>query len=140
MVETDHTTTRGGTDTEHDSDWRRSVGRWVAVQFILVNLLMVQPALAQQSAVCGADKLPGMIEGFFQLTIGIGIIGLAVVWQADSLLEMFTLDPKQKQSLKAHKRSALKSAVVLVALGPLYTVAGSTMGLPLAECVDLVPW
>lgn len=29
---------------------------------------------------------------------------------------------------------------VVVVLGPLYTVAGSMMGLPLAQCVDLVPW
>jgi hypothetical protein len=81
-----------------------------------------------------------MIEGFFQLTTGLGIVGLAVVWQADSLIEMFTLDPEKKKGLKIHKRSAMKSAVVLVILGPMYTVAGSMMGLPLAQCVDLVPW
>jgi len=108
-----------------------------------LSLIAVEPALAQQtsqSAVCSADNLPGMIEGFFQLTTGLGIVGLAVVWQADSLIEMFTLNPDQKKGLKRHKRSAMKSAVVLVILGPLYTVAGSMMGLPLAQCVDLVPW
>ena len=102
--------------------------------------LIVHPVAAQSTAVCNADKLPGMIEGFFQLSIGLGLIGLAVVWQADSLIEMFTLNPEQKKSLKRHKRSALKSGIILVALGPLYTVAGTTMGLPLADCVDLVPW
>lgn len=107
---------------------------------ILGVLFVVQPVAAQSTAVCSAEKLPGMIEGFFQLSIGLGLIGLAVVWQADSLLEMFTLNPEQKKSLKRHKRSALKSGVILVALGPLYTVAGATMGLPLADCIDLVPW
>lgn len=107
---------------------------------VLGVLVCVQPVAAQSSAVCGADKLPGMIEGFFQLSIGLGLVGLAVVWQADSLLEMFTLNHEQKKSLKRHKRAALKSGVILVGLGPLYTVAGATMGLPLAECVDLVPW
>lgn len=53
---------------------------------------------------------------------------------------MFTVNPEQKKGLKQHKRTALKSAVILLVLGPLYTVAGSTMGLPLADCVDLVPW
>jgi hypothetical protein len=81
-----------------------------------------------------------MIEGFFRLSAGLGIVGLAIVWQADSLAEMFTLNPEQKKGIKRHKRSALKSAVILVALGPLYTVAGGMMGLPLARCVDLVPW
>ena len=81
-----------------------------------------------------------MIEGFFQLTTGLGIVGLAVVWQADSLIDMFTLNPEQKKGLKRHKRSALKSTIILVTLGPLYTVAGSMMGLPLADCVNLVPW
>ena len=114
--------------------------------FFTISALLiatVEPALAQetsQSAVCSADNLPEMIEGFFQLTTALGIVGLAVVWQADSLIEMFTLNPDQKKGLKRHKRSAMKSAVVLVILGPLYTVAGSMMGLPLAQCVDLVPW
>lgn len=107
---------------------------------VLVSLLAVEPALAQDNAVCSAEGLSDMIEGFFQLTTAIGLIGLVVVWQANSLAEMFTLSPDQREGLKRHKRRALKSAVVLVVLGPLYTVAGSMMNLPLADCVDLVPW
>lgn len=117
---------------------RRHLGTVAAVVF--GSLLLVQPAAAQSSAVCSADKLPSMIEGFFQLTTALGIVGLAVVWQADSLMEMFTLSPDRKKGLKRHKRTAMKSAVILVVLGPLYTVAGSMMNLPLATCVDLVPW
>ena len=114
--------------------------RQTVLAVVLVSLIAVQPVVAQDNAVCNADNLPSMIEGFFQLTTGLGIVGLAVVWQADSLIEIFTLNPDQKKGLKRHKRSAMKSAVVLVVLGPLYTVAGSMMGLPLAQCVDLVPW
>ena len=122
---------------------RSAVGLKFPLTIAVLSLIAVEPALAQQtsqSAVCSADNLPGMIEGFFQLTTGLGIVGLAVVWQADSLIEMFTLNPDQKKGLKRHKQSSMKSAVVLVILGPLYTVAGSMMGLPLAQCVDLVPW
>ena len=111
-----------------------------ALVMVSLSLFAVEPAAAQSNAVCSADNLPSMIEGFFQLTTALGIVGLAVVWQADSLIEMFTITPEQKKGLKRHKRSAMKSAVVLVALGPLYTVAGSMMGLPLAECVNLAPW
>lgn len=115
----------------------------IPIAIALLSVIAVEPVLAQQtsqSAVCSADNLPGMIEGFFQLSTALGIVGLAVVWQADSLIEMFTLNPDQKKGLKRHKRSAMKSAVVLLILGPLYTVAGSVMGLPLAQCVDLAPW
>jgi hypothetical protein len=137
-----------GSDTDSPQDKpkttaRNTVGLKLPFTVAALLLITVEPALAQQtsqSAVCSADNLPGMIEGFFQLTTGLGIVGLAVVWQADSLIEMFTLDLDQKKGLKNHKRSAMKSAVVLVILGPLYTVAGSMMGLPLAQCVDLVPW
>jgi len=111
-----------------------------ALVIVFLSLFAVEPAAAQTNAVCSADNLPSMIEGFFQLTTALGIVGLAVVWQADSLIEMFTITPDQKKGLKRHKRSAMKSAVVLVALGPLYTVAGSMMNLPLAQCVDLAPW
>jgi hypothetical protein len=119
--------------------WRLVFAR-TGVLLIGTLLIAAEPAVAQQNPVCSTDSLAGMIEGFFQLTTGIGVVGLAIVWQADSLIEIFTLNPEQKKGLKRHKRSALKSAVVLVTLGPLYTVAGSMMGLPLAQCVDLVPW
>ncbi|WP_370529297.1 hypothetical protein [Halarchaeum sp. CBA1220] len=119
---------------------RKQLPRRLTIGLVLFSLIAVEPAAAQQSAVCSADNLPSMIEGFFQLTTALGIVGLAVVWQANSLIDMFTLSPDQKKGLKRHKRSALKSATVLVVLGPLYTVAGSMMGLPLAQCVNLVPW
>ncbi|MFD1572264.1 hypothetical protein [Halorubrum laminariae] len=126
------------TDTESLLTGR--IPRQAALTFVFLGLFAVEPVAAQDNAVCSADNLPSMIEGFFQLTTALGIVGLAIVWQADSLIEMFTLNPEQKKGLKRHKRSAMKSAVVLVVLGPLYTVAGSMMGLPLAQCVDLVPW
>ncbi|ELZ43742.1 hypothetical protein C463_08729 [Halorubrum californiense DSM 19288] len=103
-------------------------------------MLAVDPVAAQTNAVCEADRLPEMISGFFQLTTAIGLMGLVVVWQADSLLELFTMRPEQQKALKRHKQTALQSTVILVVLGPLYTVAGSVMNLPLAECVDLTPW
>jgi len=57
----------------------------------MLSLFAVQPVAAQSNAVCSADNLPSMIEGFFQLTTTLGIVGLAIVWQADSLIEMFTI-------------------------------------------------
>lgn len=127
--------------TENQPRQRRGrVAQQLIVTVVALSVIAVQPALAQSNAVCSAENLPSMIEGFFQITTALGIIGLAVVWQADSLIDMFTLNPEQKKGLKRHKRTALKSAVILVILGPLYTVAGSMMGLPLAECVNLAPW
>ncbi|PCR92664.1 hypothetical protein CP557_08080 [Natrinema ejinorense] len=106
----------------------------------MLLIIAVDPVLAQDNVVCDAEGLPGMISGFFQITTALGLMGLVVVWQVDSLVEMFTMNLEQKKNLKMHKRTALKSAVILMILGPLYTVAGATMGLPLAECVNLVPW
>lgn len=87
-----------------------------------------------------SDTLANMIEGFVQITTAIGLMGLLVVWQADSLMEMFTIGREPKQKIKQHKRGAMRSAGVLVVLGPLFSVAGSTMGLPIAQCVDLIPF
>ncbi|WP_394327580.1 hypothetical protein [Halogranum rubrum] len=110
--------------------------------FVTITLLVVAvtPALAQTDPVCSATKLPTMLEGFFEITTAIGVLGVALVWQGDSLMEMFTIGIDEKRALKRHKRTALKSAVILLVLGPLYTVAGSIMGLPLASCINLVPW
>jgi len=111
---------------EKGSPYRPHGLRFTAVTLPILSLLIVgvDPVLAQQplqSSVCSAENLPGMIEGFFQITTSLGIIGLAIVWQADSLIDMFTLDPDQKKEFKQHKLSAMKSAVILVVLGPLYT-------------------
>ena len=122
------------------SDFQQRAVRSGVTSLVLLSLVAVDPVLAQDSVVCDAEGLPDMISGFFQITTALGIMGLVVVWQADSLVEMFTMNIEQKKSLKQHKRTAMKSAVILVILGPLYTVGGSVMGLPLAECVDLVPW
>jgi len=116
------------------------VPRQATIAIVLLALFAVEPAAAQNNAVCGTDKLPEMVEGFFQLTTTLGIVGFAVVWQADTLIEIFMPDPEQKKAFKRHKRSVIKSLVVLITLGPLYTVAGSMMGLPMAECVNFVPW
>ncbi|MCU4744180.1 hypothetical protein [Natronoglomus mannanivorans] len=130
---------RDPADVQRDGiPWR--LVRQIAVSLLLFSLFAIKPVLAQDDVVCDAEQLPGMISGFFQITTAIGIVGLVIVWQADSLAEMFTMNPEQKKGLKRHKRTALKSTVVLLVLGPLYTVAGSAMGLPLASCVDLVPW
>ncbi|WP_235681737.1 hypothetical protein [Halorubrum salinarum] len=118
----------------------RAAWRRVVLPCLVLSVLAVEPVAAQESAVCEAERLPEMISGFFQFTTAIGLMGLVVVWQADSLIELFTLRPEQREGLKRHKRTALRSTVILVVLGPLYTVAGSVMNLPLAECVDLTPW
>lgn len=116
----------------------RPFGRRLTVSILLFSVVAVEPALAQ-NAVCDATGLPDMISGFFQLTTGLGLIGVVVVWQANSLAEMFTLGPDQREVLKRYRQQALKSGVVLVILGPLYSVAGAMMGLPLASCIDLTP-
>lgn len=115
--------------------------RTIVLATVLI-LTATQPALAQTNPVCTDDSgtLQNMIEGFVQITTALGLMGLLVVWQADSLMEMFTLSRDQKRSIKQHKRGAMRSAATLVVLGPLFTVAGSAMDLPLAQCVDLVPF
>lgn len=107
-----------------------------------IALLATDPVLAAENPVCEdeSETLVNMLEGFVQLTTGLGLMGLLVVWQADSLMEMFTLSHERKASFKQHKRTAIKSAAVLVLLGPLFTVAGSVMELPIAQCVDLIPF
>lgn len=119
------------------------IGWWLLVMSLVLSVLVAQPAAAQgTNPVCsdGSGTLPNMIEGFIQLTTALGLMGLLVVWQADELMEMFTLSPEQKRTIKNHKRNAMKSAAVLVLLGPLFTVAGGVMQLPIAQCVDLVPY
>jgi len=94
------------TDNDHpetvESSYRPVI-RQAATVVVMLSLFAVQPVAAQSNAVCSADNLPSMIEGFFQLTTT-GIVGLAIVWQADSLIEMFTITPDQKKGLKRRAR------------------------------------
>lgn len=125
-------------DTDEVKQKLDSLGRRLAWSILVLSLVAVEPVLAQE-AVCNATGLPQMISGFFQLTTGIGLIGVVVVWQANSLAEMFTMGPDHREQLKRYRQQALKSGLVLLVLGPLYSVAGSMMGLPLASCIDLTP-
>lgn len=115
---------------------------YVSCLTVAFALLAVDPVLAQENPICAeeTETLVNMIEGFVQMTTGLGVMGLLVVWQGDSLMEMFTMGQDQQASFKRHKRKALKSATVLVLLGPLFTLMGSSMELPIADCVDLIPF
>jgi hypothetical protein len=88
----------------------------------------------------GAGSLATFVESAVQLTTGLGIMLLLVVWQGSSLLSMVTVGREQKAQLKEYKRGAFQSAGVLLVSGPLFTLGGSMMGLPIAQCVDLVPF
>ena len=113
------------------------------VAVLALTIVAVEPALAQAAnPICedSSDTLVTMTEGFLRITTGLGVMGLLMVWQADALAEMFTIGRDQKERLKRHKRQAGKSALVLIILGPLFAVAGPMMGLPVASCVDLVPF
>lgn len=131
-------------ELEEDPYPTETVRAFVILGTVIASLIIIaiEPALAQENPVCqeNSETLVNMIEGFVQLTTGLGVMGLLVVWQADSLMEMFTLDQDQQASFKRHKQSAMKSAGMLVLLGPLFTVAGSVMDLPIATCVDLIPF
>ena len=132
-----------GIADEHS--WLRRIGRGLVLTTLLLSLIGTQPALAQSDVtnpVCQDDSgtLANMIEGFVQIKTALGVMCLLVVWQSDSLIEIFTPSPDQRTVLKQHKRTALRSTATLVLLGPLFTVAGSTMGLPIAQCVDLIPF
>jgi hypothetical protein len=134
-----------GSSIAGNRSWLGRLGRGLLVTTLLLTLFAAQPALAQDSAtnpVCQDDSgtLANMIEGVIRLTTGLGVMGLLVVWQSDSLMEIFTFSPEQRTFFKQHKRRALKSTATLVLLGPSFALAGSTMGLPIAQCVDLIPF
>jgi hypothetical protein len=135
-----------GSGIADNRSWFGRIGRAAVIATVLLTLVAAQPAVAQDGGatnpVCQDDSgtLANMIEGFVQLTTGLGVMGLLVVWQSDSLMEIFTLNREQKASIKQHKRTALKSTATLVLLGPLFTLAGSGMGLPIADCVNLIPF
>jgi hypothetical protein len=134
-------TTDSGNATEHDDAgngprWIRRVGLG-AVGAVLLS----QPAAAQ-SVVCqdASNTLPGLIEGALILIVGVGLMAAVVVYFADTLMEMLAFGMERRQQIKQHKRTVYRSAALLVVGGPLLAVMGPTLGLPFAECVDLIPF
>ena len=77
----------------------RAACRRVVLSGLILAVVAVDPVAAQQSAVCEAERLPGMISGFFQLTTAVGLIGLVVVWQADALIELFPMREEGRKAL-----------------------------------------
>lgn len=119
--------------------------RIVLIASLVIGLATAPVAAQSDSAanpICAdsSGTLPNMVEGFIQITTGLGLMGVLLVWQADSLMGMFAIRPEDKERIKRHKRSAFRSAATLVVLGPLFTITGAAMNLPVAQCVDLIPF
>jgi hypothetical protein len=140
-MQTHDPTTDSGNATESDDTntghrWLRRVGLVTTG-----TVLLSQPAAAQ-SVVCQdtSGTLPGLIEGAILLIVGVGIMAAVVVYFADTLMEMLSFGMERRQQIKEHKRTVYKSAALLVVGGPLLAVMGPTLGLPFAECVDLIPF
>jgi hypothetical protein len=144
-------TATGPTTDYRDADSRETTGttpiaraaaRLIGYGLVLCLLASTPVAAAENASsfLCEAEKLPAMIEAVFRLTTVAGVIGLITVWQGSAFLEVFTLSPEQKLALKNHRRKAFKSTLILVSIGPLFSVVGPSIGLPLASCINLVPW
>jgi hypothetical protein len=123
-------------ETHTGRRWTRRLGLTTAG-----IVLFSQPASAQ-SVVCQdtSGTLPGLIEGAILLIVGVGIMAAVVVYFADTLMEMLAFGMERRQQIKQHKRTVYRSAALLVVGGPLLAVMGPTLGLPFAECVDLIPF
>lgn len=121
-----------------------------AVRMLLIGVvaltLLAQPVAAQSGSdnpVCGKDgmdTITGIVEGWVKLTAGLGLMGMIGAWQGDALAEMVANTPESRKKLKRHKRSVGKSGLTLIVLGPVATIAGQLMGLPITQCVNLVPF
>jgi hypothetical protein len=140
-MQTHDPTTDSGNATE--SDETHTGHRWMRRLGLLAvgTVLFSQPAAAQ-SVICEdtSGTLPGLIEGALLLIVGVGIMAAVVVYFADTLMEMLAFGMDRRQQIKEHKRTVYRSAALLVVGGPLLAVMGPTLGLPFAECVDLIPF
>lgn len=83
--------------------------------------------------ICSTD-IPSYLSTFMELTTILGLVGLVAVWQMDTLAELLTMNPRQKRNLKQHKRSSAKSGVVLLVLGPVFSVFIRMMDVGLGSC------
>lgn len=125
--------------------------RWAFLFVCVLGLTIVaaQPAVADHNSdssttnpVC-QDKshwFAQAIEGIILILVAVGLIGVLIVLLIEELMSMFTLDPERKEQIRRHKRGTLKSGSMIAFLPPLFTVAMSMMGLPIARCIDFVPF
>jgi hypothetical protein len=130
-------------DNATEQNTPRAGGRWARrVGLITVGTVLLSQPASAQSVICQdtSGTLPGLIEGAILLIVGVGIMTAVVVYFADTLLQMLAIDPPARQQIKEHKRTVYKSTALLVVAGPLLAVMGPTLGLPFAECVDLIPF
>ncbi|MFC5367165.1 hypothetical protein [Salinirubrum litoreum] len=134
-------TTDSGNATEQNE--RTTGHRWVRGVGLLAigSVLFSQPAAAQ-SVICQdtSGTLPGLVEGAILLIVGVGIMAAVVMYFADTLMQMLVITGPRRESVDAHKRTVYRSAAMLVVAGPLLAVMGPTLGLPFADCVDLIPF
>lgn len=143
MTETDTTET---TETNSILDRFRGYGVPGVVGLTALVLVAADPTAAQnicENASGSTNRIGNIVNGFFQLTTALGLVGVVLLWQGDALANLFTLSPKQKRGLKRRKSSAMKGALVLLLLGPMIFALDQVIpggGLPLGGCANVFSW
>jgi hypothetical protein len=108
----------------------------LVVGFVLVAFNTPVAAQTNTTAICQQSGLENAINGFLSLTTGVGLIGALGMYKFNVLVEILAMNPEQKKQLKRKKNDIKKGVILLVGSGPLFGLAGSLMGLPIASCVN----
>lgn len=115
----------------------------VTLGVLILALVGVEPALAattQQSVLCQAKFIPNLLNTIIQLSIfGSGAFAF-VTYVGTSSLQSLPISDDRKQVLKQKRGDALVSAGKTFAVGPIVMILINVAGLPIANCLTLVPF
>ncbi|WP_440989575.1 hypothetical protein [Haloarchaeobius baliensis] len=132
------------TDSDDSSNGWFTARKAFLAMFTLAVLSMVavQPVMAQPNSIVCQDasttnNLGDLVETFFQITTVAGLVGVFAVWQGGSVAEVLTLSQRQKRNIKEYKSSTMKAAVVMVLIGPMFTVFSSQIMSSQLGCLSL---
>lgn len=127
-----------------------SIAKTALAVILLLNVMAV-PVAAQDAGtmLCETDssgdptnntnELGSLVNTWLQMMFSIGVVAAIGMYQYETLVGMVTFKQSQKRYMKEKKRDIVKAIVVLIAVGPLFTIfASSTIGS--AGCVSFIPW
>lgn len=88
------------------------------------------------NTICESDTgLVEAITGLMMILESLGLAGAVVMWKWQSVVQIVTPDPKDQERLQQKKNQIKRGVLGLLAVGPLYVLGGSVMGLPIATCI-----
>lgn len=118
------------------------VGFGIQLALLLtVATLPVAAAGSGDNPICNTGMIPGLMNVGIQLSIWGAGGGMFLTYVGTNALESVPfISQEQREALKSARGTAIRRGLLVFLAGPVFTLIANAADIPLAECIEFVPF